>query len=123
MSTTGTNFQPSAALLARRHAGMWQLIARALSAQQISDNARAAVQRLDEQVKQFTACHAVGNLPAVLIEATPQLIADFGGVAVHLGNDKFAFFSAQGNECGAAIDGNNCGDGHVGALQFSDIQG
>lgn len=105
-------FQRTAAQTARVNAHLWQLIAAALSAEQFSDDARAAVKRLDEQVHQFAIGNTAGGLPAVLIESTLQLITDMGGIAIHIGNQQFAMVGAQRDAAHVGVDGNNSGDGH-----------
>lgn len=105
------------ALLARRHAAAWLTIAKALAAEQLTDEARAAVERLNDQVETFAARNGAAGLPAVLIEATAELIANIGRVALHLGDDKFAFVGAQGNQAGPSVDGDHGGNGHGGTLQ------
>lgn len=90
---------PTSHQLAQRHVACWQLIERALAAEQFTDDARAAVQRLDVEVQRFAAGPVYSTLPAVPIKGDPQFIAVVGMLAVHLGNGDYAAFTMACEVC------------------------
>ena len=102
------------ALRAKVVARNWNLIARALATEQISDDGRAAVARLHAHVGLLSAAADEHGLPAVMIQCTAHGLALMGHPdAIRLGDDEFLIIDPQRERDPVARDGHHNGVAHA----------